>query len=223
LVDFGRQAGRKACGRLNVASIRVDDRIPGDQPFMSEDCRIEGYAIVSADGMIADENGHMPDILRNEADLRFFDSQLERADVVVQGRNSHEGHDNSERRRRLVVTRRIATIEPNPDLPNSMLWNPAGASFREACAALGLSSGVAAIIGGPEVYSLFLDIGYDGFHLSRSAKVSLPGGLPVFLQGRLGRSPEAVLSQYGLAPGTERTLDEANAVTLVSWRRKASA
>ena len=40
---------------------------------MSEDCRIEGYAIVSADGMIADENGHMPDILRNEADLRFFE------------------------------------------------------------------------------------------------------------------------------------------------------
>ena len=190
---------------------------------MSKDYRIEGYAIVSADGMIADENAHMPDILRNEADLRFFDSGLARADIVVQGRNSHEGHETSARRRRLVVTRKIAAIEPNPDLPNSMLWNPAGASFPEACAALGLSSGVAAIIGGPEVYGLFLEIGYDSFHLSRSGKVNLPGGLPVFPQGRLGRSPEEVLRQYGLEPGAERTLDEANGVTLVSWRRTTSA
>ncbi len=190
---------------------------------MSEDCRIEGYAIVSADGMIADENGHMPDCLRNEEDLRFFDSQLARADIVVQGRNSHEGHEESGRRRRLVVTRKIATIEPNPDLPNSMLWNPAGASFGEACAAMGLASGVAAIIGGPEVYGLFLDIGYDTFHLSRSGKVNLPGGLPVFPQGRLGCSPEDVLREYGLAPEAERTLDEANGVTLVNWRKKPSA
>ena len=121
------------------------------------------------------------------------------------------------------MTRRIAAIEPNPDTPNSLLWNPAGASFHDACAALGLSSGVAAIIGGPEVYSLFLEIGYDRFHLSCSRRVALPGGTPVFAQGRQGRSPEDVLRQFGLEPEAERTLDEANGVSVVSWRRRASA
>ena len=32
--------------------------------------RLEGYAIVSADGMIADHNGIMPEAIRNEADHR---------------------------------------------------------------------------------------------------------------------------------------------------------
>ncbi|MGD0186082.1 MAG: dihydrofolate reductase [Roseiarcus sp.] len=190
---------------------------------MSQDCRIEGYAIVSADGMIADSSGHMPDALHNEADKKWFGRELDHVDVVVHGRNSHEDQPNSPRRRRLVVTRRIAAIEPNPDTPNSLLWNPAGASFHDACAALGLSSGVAAIIGGPEVYSLFLEIGYDRFHLSCSRRVALPGGTPVFAQGRQGRSPEDVLRQFGLEPEAERTLDEANGVSVVSWRRRASA
>ena len=33
--------------------------------------RVEGYAIVSADGMIADGDGAMPDSIRNEADQSF--------------------------------------------------------------------------------------------------------------------------------------------------------
>jgi hypothetical protein len=171
---------------------------------MSERRRIDGYAIVSADGMIADSRAIMPDALKNEADQRFFERELDHVDVVVHGRRSHEGQPNSVRRRRVER-------------------NPAGASFDEACAALGLSNGVAAVIGGPQVYSLFLDIGYDRFCLSRSRKVDLPGGLPLFLQGRLGRSPEETLRQYGLEPASERTLDEANAVSLVCWRRKAPA
>jgi dihydrofolate reductase len=188
---------------------------------MSPRCRIEGYAIVSADGMIADAGGVMPDSLKSEADQRFFERQLDHVDVVVHGRRSHEGQPNSPRRRRLVATRRIGAIAPDPDNPRSALWNPAGASFAEACAALGLAGGVAAIIGGPEVYSLFLEIGYDDFYLSRVGKVALPGGLPVFSQGREGRAPEDVLRQFGLEPDSERTLDEANGVTLMSWRRRA--
>ena len=34
--------------------------------------RIEGYAIVSADGMIADGDGVMPATIRNDADQRFL-------------------------------------------------------------------------------------------------------------------------------------------------------
>jgi len=190
---------------------------------MSGRRRIDGYAIVSADGMIADSRAIMPDALKNEADLRFFEHELDHVDVVVHGRRSHEGQPNSARRRRVALTRAIAAIAPDPDNPKCVLWNPAGASFDEACAALGLSNGVAAVIGGPQVYSLFLDIGYDRFCLSRSGKVNVPGGLPLFLQGRLGRSPEETLREFGLEPASERTLDEANAVSLVCWRRKAPA
>jgi len=190
---------------------------------MSGRRRINGYAIVSADGMIADSRATMPDVLKNEADMRFFERELNHVDVVVHGRHSHEGQANSARRRRVELTRAVAAIAPDPDNPKCVLWNPVGASFDDACAALGLSNGVAAVIGGPQVYSLFLDIGYDGFCLSRSGEVELPGGLPLFLQGRQGFSPGDTLRTFGLEPQSERMLDEANRVSLVCWRRKASA
>ena len=41
--------------------------------------RIEGYAIVSADGMLADARGVMPPQLINEADQRFFQRGLDQA------------------------------------------------------------------------------------------------------------------------------------------------
>src|SRR6516164_3405048 len=114
--------------------------------------RIEGFAIVSLDGMLADHNGHMPDMLKIEADQRFFDTSLDRVAAVVHGRHSHEGQPNSPRRRRLIVTRTIPTIEPDPANPMARLWNPAGASLIAACAALGVESGTVAIIGGTEVF-----------------------------------------------------------------------
>lgn len=186
---------------------------------MSAARRIEGYAIVSADGHIADHNAHMPDSLKNDEDQRFLDAALDQADLLVHGRHSHEGHESSEHRRRLVVTRSVPAIMPDPVTPKSIFWNPAGATFQAACAAHGLDGGFVAILGGPEVYSLFLDIGYDCFHLSRSRRVSLPGGLPVFAHGRHGRSAEEALRRAGLVARSERTLDEANGVTVVDWRR----
>ena len=72
--------------------------------------RIEGFAIVSADGMLADHHRHMPDALKVEADQRFFDSSLDRVAAVVHGRHSHEGQANSPRRRRLILTRKISAI-----------------------------------------------------------------------------------------------------------------
>jgi hypothetical protein len=123
----------------------------------------------------------------------------------------------------LVLTRKIAAIAPDPLQTKCMLWNPAGASFDEACCALGQVAGTIAILGGPGVYNLFLNIGYDAFHLCRAGKVKLPGGVPIFSQVRDGRSPENLLMQHGLRPGPTQVLDEANALTLVSWTRKASA
>ena len=181
---------------------------------------IVGFAIASADGMIADRTGQMPDALKIAADQRFFAASLDRVDAVVHGRHSHEGQPNSARRRRLILTRRVSAIEPDPANPMARLWNPAGVSFSAACAALGVARGTVAIIGGTDVFGHFLDIGYDAFHLSRANKVRLPGGRPVFPQVP-AQTPEDVLTSHGLHPGERRTLDAQADATLATWTRSA--
>ena len=177
--------------------------------------RIEGYAIASADGMIADATGFMPDSLKIEADQRFYLEALDRAALVAHGRLSHECQPDSHARRRLILTRRAPDLAPDPDNPNTRLWNPAGATLEEACAAVGCEAGTIAIAGGTEVFSLFLKIGYDDFYLARAVKVRLPGGVPVFCQGRFGQAPEDVLREAGLKPAETRWLD--GEVSLVRW------
>jgi dihydrofolate reductase len=177
--------------------------------------RIEGYAIASADGMIADATGFMPDSLKFDADQRFFLQALDRAAMVAHGRLSHEGQPDSHTRRRLILTRRAPDLTPDPDNPNTWLWNPAGATLDEACAAVGCGDGTLAIAGGTDVYSMFLTIGYDVFYLARAEQVRLPGGVPVFRQGRVGRSPEDVLWDAGLQPA--ETVQLEHEVSLVKW------
>jgi dihydrofolate reductase len=188
---------------------------------LPEPLRIEGFAIVSSDGMLADRAGHMPDTLKVDADQRFFATSLDKVDAVVHGRHSHEGQPNSPRRRRLIVTRRVSAIEPDADNPMARLWNPASASFSAACAALGVERGTIAIIGGTDVFGLFLDVGYDAFHLSRANKVRLLGGRPVFPQVP-AQTPEDVLARHGLHPGERRVLDAQAEASLVTWTRSAS-
>jgi len=187
---------------------------------MPRPTRIEGLAIVSADGMLADANGHMPDSLLVEADQRFFQDRLDQAAVLVQGRHSHEGAGpRAARRRRLIVTRQIAALAETDIYPNALLWNPKGATLQEAWERLGAGDGMLAVIGGTEVYGLFLDIGFDGFHLSRVPDVRLPGGRPVFPGIGPDHSPEDVLRTHGLEPGAPHVLDAARNVTMVTWSR----
>jgi dihydrofolate reductase len=174
--------------------------------------RIEAYVIASADGMIADASGVQPASLHFEADQRHFEEGLDQADVVVNGRHSQEGHSNARNRRRLVLTQQVADLAADPDNSKARLWNPAGASFEAACAALGLSSGTVAVIGGPQVFTLFLKLGYDCFHLSRAVKVHLPGGLPLF-----GGDPDAALGAAGLKARPTQWLDDG--LTLTDWER----
>src|SRR4051812_30438820 len=103
--------------------------------------RFEGFVIVSAEGMLADASRVMPDALKFEGDKRFFTAGLDRADLVVHGRNSFEDQPNSPRRRRIVLTRSIASIAPDPSNPRATLWNPAGATFAAACEAAGIAAG----------------------------------------------------------------------------------
>jgi hypothetical protein len=184
---------------------------------MSHHIRVEGYAIVSADGMLADRNRQMPGGLKIDADVRFFNEGLDRAAIIVHGRNSHEQQARSGCRRRLVVTHRIAAIAEHPSIPNAWLWDPAGTSFAEACQAVGITNGMAAVTGGAEVFGLFLDIGFDAFHLSRVGKVRLPGGRPVFSQVS-GLTPEQILAKRGLIPSPIEVLDADAEATLVTWK-----
>jgi hypothetical protein len=117
----------------------------------------------------------------------------------------------------LILTRRISGLAPDPTHKNALLWNPAGAEFALAWEMLGVADGVLAVVGGTDVFGLFLEIGYDAFHLSRARDAHVPAGRPVFPQVP-ARTPEEVLRSYGLQPDPERVLDAKAGVTLVTWR-----
>jgi len=179
--------------------------------------RIEGYVIVSADGMLADANNVMPDDLKFAGDKAFFTAALDRADLIVHGRNSYEDQPNSPRRKRLILTRTVRGIAPDPSNPNAILWNPAGASFEAACEQTGTGGGAVAVIGGPTVFGMFMDR-YDVFWLSLAPQVRLPDGEPCF-PGVPARSPQEVLKSNGLRAGQQQMLDPAADVTVTPWRR----
>ena len=181
--------------------------------------RIDGYVIVSADGMLADATHVMPDALKFEGDKRFFTSALDRADLIVHGRHSYEDQPNSPRRQRIILTRSIAAVAPDPSNPKATLWNPAGASFEAACEHAGVRSGTVAIIGGPDVFGMFMDR-YDTFWLSQAPLVRLPGGEPCF-PGVPERSPQEILAAHGMQAGDARILDAADDVSVTPWRRPA--
>jgi dihydrofolate reductase len=180
--------------------------------------RIEGYAIISADGMIADGNGAMPATIRNDADQRFLQTELDRATVVVHGRHSHEGGPRATGRKRLILTRATRAIAADSLHTNALLWNPAGASLEEAIAKLGVEDGTIAVIGGTEVFGLFLPL-YDAFHLTRAAYAQIPGGRSLFPQVGGHSTPEQVLARHGLRPGPQRAIDAAAGITLTMWQR----
>ena len=181
--------------------------------------RIEGYVIVSADGMLANADRVMPDELKFEGDKRFFTAALDKADLIVHGRHSDEGQPNSPLRKRVILTRNVAGIEPDPSNAKAVLWNPGGASFEAVCDFAGVHSGTVAIIGGPQVFGMFMDR-YDTFWLSVAPRVRLPDGEPCF-PGVPGHTPQAILAAHGLKAGEVRILDPEYGVSVTPWRRAA--
>ena len=183
------------------------------------DLCVEGYVIVSADGMLANAAQVMPDELRFDGDKQFFTAALDRADLIVHGRHSYEDQPNSPKRKRIIVTRRVSAIAPDPSNPNATLWNPAAASFEAARDHAGIRSGTVAVIGGPEVFGMFMDR-YDTFWLSQAPRVRLPGGEPCF-PGVPERSPQRILAAHGMKAGATQILDSVGDVSVTPWRRAA--
>lgn len=179
---------------------------------------IIGFAIVSADGMLANADGVMPDTLKFKADEDYFIAGMNNVQVAINGRHSQEPHPNAWRRRRITVSNRVKAIEPDPRNPKGILWNPAGAPFEKAWGLLGVKDAKLGVVGATGVFGLFLDR-YDEFHLTRVPGVRLPGGRPVF-PGVPDQTPEQIMTAHGLAPDKPQMLDAAHGVAVTVWRRR---
>lgn len=182
--------------------------------------RIEGFAVVSVEGMIAGSDSSFPDVLKIPADQEFYQSSLDRASAVANGRHSAEGGPREAARRRIVLTRRVQRLMADPANPKAVLWNPATAPFDEAWQRLGVEDGTLAVVGGTDVFGLFLNIGYDAFFLTR-ARASVPRGRPVFPGVGKGTTPQDVLARHGLVLRHSRVLDAATGTILEEWGPKA--
>jgi hypothetical protein len=174
---------------------------------------VEGHAIVSEDGMIADAQGEMPPGLRNETDWRLFQAALDRTALVVLGRLGHERHPNPGRRR-LVMTRQATRLAPDPSDPRATFWNPASMPVETALQLLGVTGGILAVTGGTETFDFFLPH-YDRFVLSEVPGLLIPGGAPCFTGG----APPLALANAGLAARETLVLDPEAGVTQTQWRR----
>lgn len=177
--------------------------------------RIEGYAVVSEDGMLADAQGITPESLKVEADQRFFGHKLDEVDVVVHGRHSQERDGNSQDRRRIIVTRRVPALASDPSNPKAFFWNPAGATLEQALSMFGISCSSIGVLGAADVFDIFLGR-FDKFYLSRASGVRLSGGRPVF-RGVPPNTPEEVLALHGMS--FLRNEVNVDGLTIASWRR----
>ena len=117
----------------------------------------------------------------------------------------------------------VSSCRPQPDgierRDDAWWWNPAEVPLAAALADGCPGGGIVAVPGGRAVFDLFLDIGFDEFHLARAERVTIPDGTPVFTGVLAGLSAEAILAGHGLSPSPKEMLDPAAAVSLVVWRR----
>ena len=81
---------------------------------------------------------------------------------------------------------------------------------------LNLDGGTLAVVGGTDVFGLFLNIGYDCFFLTR-ADASVPRGRPVFPGVGRNATPEEVLKKHEMMLASTRMLDAATNTRLEEW------
>lgn len=172
---------------------------------------VEGHAIVSDDGMIADASGAMPPELRNDADWRLFQAALDRSALVVLGRIGHARHPNPGRRR-LVLTHSVDALEPDPADPLASYWNPSGITVGDVATRLGITEGTIAITGGTGTFDLFLPL-YDRFVLAEVRGLRMHNGTQCFTKGH----PRLVLPGAGLEARDMEAIDRG--VIQTQWVR----
>ena len=83
--------------------------------------------------------------------------------------------------------------------------------------AAGLAGGVLAVVGGTDVFGVFLTIGYDAFYLTRT-EVSIPRGRPVFPGvGTRGVTAEEIMKKNGLVLRGTKMLDASVNCRVEEW------
>jgi len=177
--------------------------------------QIIGYAVVGDDDHIADAEGRMPDVLKNDAEWAFFQTGLDAADVIVLGRLSHDVTPNPARRRRLVMTRSVAHFDRQGD---TVMWNPEGASLAAALSAFDCVVERLAITGGRDALDFFLtgENRFSVFHLSRVYGARVPDGTGVFGAVKTqGLAATDILRAAGYRQEPVKILDPG--VELLSW------
>jgi dihydrofolate reductase len=171
--------------------------------------RFEGHAIVGDDDRICEADGSFPQALRNDADFAYFQGHLDRAAIVVTGRNGHEAHPNKPGRRRLVFT----SHAPDGLFVDAAIafFDPARRPLGDALRALAPEGGVVAVTGGGPVFDWFAaEAPYDAFHLVRAHGVRVEGGRPIFADAPAERKLRAL----GLAAPRTRWLSEHERIEL---------
>jgi hypothetical protein len=133
-----------------------------------------------------------------------FQWALAGSDLVVLGRRSHELAPNVRGDQRLVISRGAAGLKQHA---NVWWWNPARVIWAKVGRELLPRGGEVAVPGGQAVFDLFLEIGFDAFHLSRAHGVKLPGGRALFSGCDTGLSAEAALAGAGLRVSKKIVLD----------------
>ena len=81
---------------------------------------------------------------------------------------------------------------------------------------LNVGDGTLAVVGGTDVFGLFLNIGYDVFFLTRT-DASVPRGRPVFPGVGRHATPEEVLAKHGMVLRATRMLDRATNTRVEEW------
>ena len=182
---------------------------------------IEGHAIVSPEGMIADAQGLFPEALGDAEDWVRFQAALDACVATVLARASHEATPNRAGRLRVVMSRAARGLARRED---AWWGNPAEVPPAAMLAEVAPHGGRIGVPGGRAAFDLFLrpapgQPGFDAFHLATNPACPLPGGRPVFSGLAPGRGPEALLAEAGLVPGEPEILTPARGVSLRIWRR----
>jgi len=180
--------------------------------------RFQGYAVVSADGLIADADGRMPDQLKFDADWDYFQAALDRADVTLIGRATHEAAPNVKKRRRLVFSSRVQRmwqedettfwVDPTKTDPNGAITEMVGPSADVA------------VVGGQGVFDWVLSKpGFFSFHISVAHHVRIGSGRHVFRDAAGLEAAISLLQGRGLPLSRQVWFDQEAGLELLVYEK----
>lgn len=179
---------------------------------------VHGHAIVCGLARMTDATGAMPEALRFDADWALFQAALDRAELSLIGRRTHEAAPNVKRRRRLVVTSKPAAVVGDD---RAMGFDPGTGDLRAFLADRVGETAEVAVVGGTGVFDLAARaLGYDAFTLTLAPSVALAGGRPVFAGADDLEALRARLAALGLVRVEARTLEAGPPLRLEEWRRR---